>query len=519
VHVPINTVLKQRKAEGVELYEMTAQDLAKTIRKGKVSAVEAVTSVLTRIEQMEPSVNAYITVMADEALARARELDNRTARGEDIGPLGGVPMGIKDCIILGGARTTAGSRILEHFIPPYDAHVIERLRDAGAVFVGKTNTDEFAMGSTAETSYFGPPKNPHNTGMVTGGSSGGSGAALAAGECIAALGSDTGGSIRQPASFCGVVGIKPTYGRVSRYGLIAYASSLDQIGPMTRTVKDAALVLSVIAGHDRRDSTSLDEPVPDYIAELDHEPRGLKIGLPREYFGEGLDPAVKRITLAAADTLAGDGVEIVDISLPHTGYAIPAYYLLATAEASANLERYDGVRYGHRTKNPANLYEMFARTRSEGFGAEVKRRIMLGTYCLSAGYYDAYYRKAQKVRRLIKDDFDCALKTVDAILAPVSPTPAFPLGSKINDPLQMYLADIYTISLNLAGLPGLTVPAGKINGSLPVGDHPVGDHPVGDLPVGVQFMGRILEEGTLFRLGAALERHIGRFPVVRGEGS
>lgn len=480
---------------------MTAGELAAMIGRGDLSAEEAARSVLDRIELMEPAINAYITVTPEAALARAKEIDGMRSRGIDIGPLGGVPMAIKDSIITRGVRTTAGSHILEDYIPPYDAHVTERLAAAGAVFVGKANTDEFTMGSTCETSYFGTSRNPHDTTKVTGGSSGGSAAALAAGECIAALGSDTGGSIRQPASFCGIVGMKPTYGRVSRYGLIAFASSLDQIGPMTRTVSDAALVLNSIAGHDSRDSTSLDEPSPDYTAALDTGVSGLKIGLPREYFGEGLDPEVRDITMRAAESLAGEGAEIVDISLPHNEYAIPTYYLLATAEASANLERFDGVRYGYRTAEADNLFDMYARTRSEGFGDEVKRRIMLGTYCLSAGYYDAYYRKAQKVRRLVKEDYDRAFEQVDAILAPVSPTPAFPIGSKINDPLQMYLADIYTISLNLAGLPGISVPAGKT---------------AAGLPVGVQFMGRVLGEETLFSIAAALERIVGSFPVTEG---
>jgi aspartyl-tRNA(Asn)/glutamyl-tRNA(Gln) amidotransferase subunit A len=486
----------------LELYELTARTLAQKIKDGEVTSAEATESVLARIEQMEPELNAYITVMADSARSRARDIDSRRSKGEDIGPLGGVPMAIKDNMVIQGTRTTAGSRILETYIPPYNAHVIERLTDAGAVFVGKANTDEFAMGSTSETSYFGPPRNPHNIDKVTGGSSGGSCAAVAADECIAALGSDTGGSIRQPASFCGVVGIKPTYGRVSRYGLIAFASSLDQIGPITKNVEDAALVLSAVAGHDKRDSTSLDEPVPDYTDAVGRDAAGLKIGLPKEYFDTGLDPDVRAVVMAAADKMKAAGVEIVDVSLPHTEYAVPAYYLLATAEASANLERYDGVRYGYRTDDPDNLFEMYAKTRSEGFGAEVKRRIMLGTYCLSAGYYDAYYRKAQKVRRLIKEDFDTALKEVDAVFAPVAPTPAFPVGSKIDDPLQMYLADIYTISLNLAGLPGIAVPAGKT--------------PDG-LPVGVQFMGHVLDESTLFTLASALEQSVGRLSVGIGE--
>lgn len=383
----------------MEWYELTARDLAARIRDGAVSAEETTRSVLRRIERVEPVVHAYITVMAEKALDRAREIDNRRARGENIGPLGGVPMAIKDSIVTAGTRTTAGSRLLENYIPPYDAHVIQKLHDAGAVIIGKANTDEFTMGSTCESSYYGPTRNPHDTGTVPGGSSGGSAAAVAAEECIAALGSDTGGSIRQPASFCGVVGIKPTYGRVSRYGLIAYASSLDQIGPMTKTVEDAALVLSAIAGYDDRDSTCLTAPVPDYLAEMKRSVRGLKLGLPREYFGEGLDPEVEKLVLDAVEILKSEGAEVVEVSLPNLEYAIPTYYLLATAEASANLERYDGVRYGYRAPAPENLFEMYSKTRSQGFGAEVKRRIMLGTYCLSAGYYDAYYRKAQKVLR------------------------------------------------------------------------------------------------------------------------
>ena len=482
----------------MEIYESNARELAEKIRNGEVSSEEVTESVLQRIERMEPTINAYITVMYESALDRAREIDKKRAKGEALGQLGGVPVAIKDSIITKGTRTTAGSRILENYIPPYNAHVIEKLTNAGAVFVGKTNTDEFTMGSTCETSYFGPSRNPHNTDMVTGGSSGGSAAALAADECIAALGSDTGGSIRQPASFCGIVGIKPTYGRVSRYGLIAYASSLDQIGPMTKTVEDAALILSIIAGYDNRDSTCLNEPVPDYCCYVSMSAHGLKVGLPKEYLSEGIDPEVKEIILDTARILKSDGVEIVDISLPHMEYAIPTYYLLATAEASANLERYDGVRYGYRSPDHGSLFEMYCKTRSEGFGIEVKRRIMLGTYCLSAGYYDAYYRKAQKVRRLIKGDFNEALARVDVVLAPVSPTPAFPIGSKIHDPLQLYLADIYTISLNLAGLPGISVPAGKT---------------ADGLPVGVQFMGRVLDEGTLFTLAASIEKNVGRIKV------
>ena len=349
----------------MELFELSARECADRIRKGELSSEEATTSVIGRIERMEPSINSYITVTAEQALDRARALDARRANGEDIGSLGGVPMAIKDSIVTKGIRTTAGSRILGNFIPPYNAHVIERLTGAGAVIVGKANTDEFTMGSTCETSHFGPSRNPHDTGMVTGGSSGGSAAAVAADECIAALGSDTGGSIRQPASFCGVVGIKPTYGRVSRYGLIAYASSLDQIGPMTKTVEDSALVLGVIAGKDSRDSTSLDSDVPDYPAAAAKPPKGLIIGIPREYFAEGIDPEVAEIAMRAVDMLRHEGVETVDISLPHTEYAVPTYYLLATAEASANLERYDGVRFGYRAENPQNLYDLYAKSRTE----------------------------------------------------------------------------------------------------------------------------------------------------------
>ena len=485
----------------MELFESGACELAIEIKTGKISSEEVTKAVIQQIEQREYDINAFITTTPELALKRAKNIDIQRIKGKDIGPLGGIPMAIKDSIITAGIRTTAGSHILEEFIPPYNAHVIDRLLDAGTVIVGKTNTDEFTMGSTCETSYFKPAKNPHNTDRVTGGSSGGSAAAIAANECIAALGSDTGGSIRQPASFCGIVGIKPTYGRVSRYGLIAYASSLDQIGPMTKTVKDSALVLSVIAGYDNRDSTSLNESVPDYLSDIESGVSGLKIGLPKEYFEEGLDPEVRDITMNAVEIMKSEGAEFVDISLPHMEYAIPTYYLLATAEASANLERYDGVRYGHRAENPENLYDMYSKSRSEGFGIEVKRRIMLGTYCLSAGYYDAYYRKAQKVRRLIKEDFDKAFTNVDAILAPVAPTPAFPIGSKINDPLQMYLADIYTISLNLAGLPGISVPAGKTSDNL---------------PVGVQFMGRVLDESSLFRLAYALEKNVGPVTVDKG---
>jgi len=436
-------------------------------------------------------VHAYISLDEEGALRKAEEVDARVARGEEVGVLAGVPVAVKDNICIKGMRTTCASKILENFVSPYDATVVEKLKAADAVFLGKTNLDEFAMGSSTENSYFGPTRNPHDPERVPGGSSGGSAAALAAGEAVLALGSDTGGSIRQPASFCGVVGLKPTYGRVSRYGLVAFASSLDQIGPMAKNVKDTALLLNVISGYDPRDSTSAPVEVPDFTKALDEGIEGIRIGLPREYFAEGLEDEVREKVLEAVDILEGEGAEVVEVSLPHTKYAIATYYIVAPAEASSNLARYDGVKYGFRAEG-RDLYEMYCNTRSQGFGEEVKRRIMLGTYTLSAGYYEAYYLKALKVRTLIKQDFEEAFETCDLLATPTSPTVAFRLGEKVADPLTMYLSDVYTVSVNLAGLPGISVPCGSSDG----------------LPVGLQLIGRPFDEETLLRVAHVVERSL-----------
>jgi aspartyl-tRNA(Asn)/glutamyl-tRNA(Gln) amidotransferase subunit A len=417
-------------------------------------------------------------------------MDALVAKGEKLPPLGGVPIAIKDVLVTRGVRTTAGSKILGNYIPPYDCTAVARLEAAGAVVLGKLNCDEFAMGSSNENSAWNPVHNPRDLSRVPGGSSGGSAAAVASDMAVVTLGTDTGGSIRQPASFCGVHGLKPTYGRVSRYGLIAFASSLDHIGPLAKTAKDAALVLRTIAGRDPMDSTSADLPVPDYVAELENTVRGMKIGVAKEYFGEGLNSEVRKSVEDAIQRIAGLGCEIVPVSLPHTEYAIPTYYVIATAEASANLARFDGVRYGHRAQGVRTLSEMYRRTRDEGFGAEVKRRIMLGTYALSAGYYDAYYLKAQRVRTLLTRDFEEAFKKVDAIVAPTSPTAAFKLGEKVDDPLAMYLADIYTVTANLAGIPGISVPCGETKQRL---------------PIGMQIFGKHFDEATILRLAHAYE--------------
>lgn len=436
--------------------------------------------------------NAFIQVDPQVALDTAARVDEKRAAGESVGSLAGVPIAVKDNICVQGGHATAGSRILRDFVAPYDATVVEKLRAADAVIIGKTNLDEFAMGSSNENSYFGAVRNPRDPERVPGGSSGGSAAAVAADLCAAALGSDTGGSIRQPAGHCGVVGLKPTYGRVSRFGLIAFASSLDQIGPLTKSVEDAALLLQAIAGRDRHDMTSAPVDVPDFAAELDHGVGGMKLGVPREYLSaaDGLDPGVKAAVEATLADLEADGAELVEIDLPHTKYAVGTYYLIATAEASSNLARFDGARYGHRSADARELAEMYELSRSEGFGDEVKRRIMLGTYVLSSGFYDAYYKKAQQVRTLIKRDFDAAFAQVDAIVGPTTPTPAFRLGEKTEDPLQMYLEDIFTISCNLAGVPGVSVPCGASNG----------------LPVGFQVMTPVWEEARALRVGAAVER-------------
>ncbi|MFW6159422.1 MAG: Asp-tRNA(Asn)/Glu-tRNA(Gln) amidotransferase subunit GatA [Planctomycetota bacterium] len=486
-----------------DLTELSACDLHRTLLDGETSAAEITRCFLDRIDRVDGRIDAFNTVMADAALAKAADIDERLGRDEPVGPLAGVPVAIKDNLCTRGVPTTCSSKILEDFVPPYDATVVERLDAADALPIGKTNMDEFAMGSSTENSGFKPTKNPWDRTRVPGGSSGGSAAAVAARQAALALGSDTGGSIRQPAGFCGVVGLKPTYGRVSRYGLVAFASSLDQIGTFSRDVRDAALLLSVIAGHDRRDSTSADQPVSDYAAELDRGADGMRIGVPAEYVTDGLDSDVKAAVEAAVDVYQGLGADIVDIALPHTDYAIAAYYIVATAEASSNLARYDGVHYGHRTPDECDIVDMYSRSRAEGFGAEVKRRIMLGTFALSSGYYDAYYLKALKARTLIKQDFDRAWEQVDCVLCPTSPTVAFKLGERTKDPLSMYLSDVYTISANLAGLPGVSINCGR------------GAH---GLPVGLQLMAPPFEESRLLRAAAAFEsatdHHLSRPPIA-----
>ncbi len=453
------------------LNERPAHELTASILSGEITSRQLVEAVFVCIHTTNPSINAYISLNETEAIRKAEEVDSRVSAGDPVGPLAGIPVALKDLLCTRELLTTAGSRILDNFIPPYDATSVARLREADAVIVGKLNMDEFAMGSSNENSAFGPVRNPHNPTRVPGGSSGASAASVAANQTVLALGTDTGGSIRLPASFCGVVGLKPTYGRVSRYGLVAYASSLDQIGPVARNVTDAALLLNVIAGHDPRDSTSVDLPVPDYKAGLEAGVAGLTIGLPAGYFGEGLDDEVRESIIESVEILKDAGADIRKIDLPvacHPAYSIAAYYIIATGEASSNLSRYDGIKYGRRAEG-VDLIDMYCRTRSAGFGAEVKRRIMLGTYALSAGYYDAYYLKAQQVRTLIKRDFDRAFETCDLLAAPVSPTPAFRIGAKIDDPLQMYLSDIYTVSVNLAGIPGISVPCGVSTEGLPIG--------------------------------------------------
>jgi len=474
----------------MELYDLTIRELHDKLRKKEVSSVEATHSVLSRIEAVDGKINAFITVTPEEALKDAAEADKRIAAGE-IDILTGIPLALKDIFLTKGIRTTCASRILTTFIPPYDATSWLKLKERGMVLVGKLNQDEFAMGSSCESSAFGTTKNPWDLECIPGGSSGGSAAAIAAREATATLGTDTGGSIRQPASHCGCVGLKPTYGRVSRYGVIAYASSLDQVGPITRDVADCAVMLSAVAGHDPKDSTSVNLPVPDYTKALVSEVKGLRIGLPKEYFIPGLDPAVKKALDEAIETYTRLGAEFREITLPHTDYAVATYYLIATAEASSNLARYDGVRFGHRAEGAKGLAEMFSRTRDEGFGPEVKRRIMLGTYALSSGYYDAYYLKAQRVRTLIMHDFIKAFEEVDVILTPVAPTPAFRIGEKVNDPLQMYLSDIFTIPVNLAGTCGISVPAGISQEGL---------------PIGLQLVGRPFGEETIIRAAYAFEQ-------------
>jgi aspartyl-tRNA(Asn)/glutamyl-tRNA(Gln) amidotransferase subunit A len=452
----------------MEIFNLTIHELHEKLKAKELSSVEATRAMLDRIEAVEPQVNAYITVTPEQALVEAEAADRRIAAG-NISLLTGIPIGLKDIFVTKGIRTTCGSKILSHFVPPYDGTAVAKLKEQGAVIVGKLNQDEFAMGSSSESSHFGATRNPWNLECTPGGSSGGSAAAIAAQSATATLGTDTGGSIRQPASHCSCVGLKPTYGRVSRYGVIAYASSLDQVGPVTRDVTDAAIMLGAVAGYDIMDSTSVDTPVPDYVAGLNAGVKGLKIGLPKQYFIEGLDPDVKRSMDEAIALYKSLGAEFKEVSLPHTEYAVATYYVVATAEASSNLARYDGVRFGHRSEAAKGLTEMFAKTRAEGFGSEVKRRIMLGTYALSSGYYDAYYLKAQKVRTLIMQDFLNAFQEVDLMLTPVAPTPPFKLGEKVADPLQMYLSDIFTIPVNLAGTCAISIPAGFSAAGLPIG--------------------------------------------------
>lgn len=474
----------------MDLNLLTIDAARSAVQERKTTAAALAESFYAKIESDDPKIGAFLTLSKERAMAKAAEMDALAAKGEKLPPLGGVPVGIKDVMVTRGIRTTAGSKILGNYVPPYDCTAVARLEGAGALILGKLNCDEFAMGSSNENSAWKPVHNPRDLTRVPGGSSGGSAAAVAADMAVAALGSDTGGSIRQPASFCGVVGLMPTYGRVSRYGLIAFASSLDHIGSLTKTVKDAAIVLRTIAGRDPMDSTSAEVPVPDYVAELEKPVRGLKIGVAKEYLGEGLDGEVRKAIEAAIQKLANQGCEIVEVSLPHTKYAIPTYYIVATAEASSNLARFDGVRYGYRAKDARTLSEMYRRSRDQGFGAEVKRRIMLGTYALSAGYYDAYYLKAQRVRTLLARDFEEAFKKVDAIVAPVSPTAAFKLGEKVDDPLAMYLADIYTVTADLAGIPGISVPCGETKTKL---------------PIGLQILGRHFDESTILRVAQASE--------------
>lgn len=475
----------------MDIRQLTVESVRRGLAERRFTATEMVDEFYRMIASDDPQIHAYLTLSEERARGQAQRLDRMAAKGDPLPALAGVPVGIKDVMVTKGVRSTAGSKILENFIPPYDCTAVARLEAAGAIILGKMNCDEFAMGSSNENSAYGAVRNPRDTSRVPGGSSGGSAAAVAAGMAVATLGSDTGGSIRQPAAFCGVVGLMPTYGRVSRYGLIAFASSLDHIGPLTRTVKDSALLLGCIAGRDPLDSTSASVPVPDYVKEMEKPVAGLKLGVPKEYFAEGLDAEVRSSVEAAIAGLKARGCEIIPVSLPHTSYAVPAYYVVATAEASANLARFDGVRYGYRSPHSKTLAEMYRRSRDEAFGPEVKRRIMLGTYVLSSGYYDAYYLKAQKVRTLITRDFEEAFTRVDAIVTPTTPTAAFKLGEKTDDPLAMYLADIYTVTGDLAGIPGISVPCGRT---------------ASGLPIGLQVLGKHFDESTVLRVASAVEQ-------------
>ena len=475
----------------MEIQKLTAVSLGKKIKEKEISVREALDAVFAQIDQTEDRYHAYVTLDKEGAYKQADAVQEKIDKGELTGALAGVPVAIKDNMCTKGLLTTCSSKILENYIPTYTASAVQNLTDAGCVIIGKTNMDEFAMGSTTETSYYGVTRNPHNPDHVPGGSSGGSAAAVALNECFFALGSDTGGSIRQPSAFCGITGMKPTYGTVSRYGLIAYGSSLDQIGPMTKNVTDCAAVLETIASYDKKDSTSMKREEYDFTSALVRDVKGLRIGLPKDYFGEGLDSEVKAAIFKAAETFKRMGAIVEEFDLGLVQYAIPAYYIIASAEASSNLERFDGVKYGYRTKEYGDLHSMYKKTRSEGFGSEVKRRIMLGSFVLSSGYYDAYYLKALKTKALIKQEFDKAFEKYDIILAPAAPTTAPLLGSSLQDPIKMYLSDIYTISANLAGIPGLSIPCGKDNKGL---------------PIGMQLLSGCFQEKTLLRAGFAYEK-------------
>ena len=483
----------------MELYQLTAEKLSAMLANKECTSEELTQSVLRRIEAKEPEIKAYLTVCAEEALKKAKEVDQKRAAGEKLHPLAGIPMGIKDNICTRGIKTTCASRILENFVPPYDAFVMEKLHAADAVILGKLNMDEFAMGSSTENSYFQKTRNPWNTGYVPGGSSGGSAASVAAGEAVVSLGSDTGGSIRQPSAYCGIVGLKPTYSSVSRYGLVAYASSLDQIGALGRSVKDVAMVYSAICGRDPHDATSAVREYPDFAAGITGNVKGLRIGIPKEYFGEGVAADVKEAVWKAAKALESAGATLVEVSLPSTDYALSAYYIIASAEASSNLARFDGVKYGYRTQNFSNLTEMYENTRSEGFGAEVKRRIMLGTYVLSSGYYDAYYKKAKFTQLRIQDEFNKAFEACDLLLTPTAPDTAFRIGEQVDDQVKMYMNDILTVTVNIAGLPGLSMPCG-FDGK--------------GLPVGCQLIGPKFSEQVLFDVASCWEQQNGGFDLA-----
>jgi len=475
----------------MDISKITIKEASSLIKNKELSPVELTKAFIERIETLDKNLNTYITVLADSAIISAENAEKDIMNGNYSGPLHGVPIGLKDIFVMKDVAATCGSRMLENFISPYDATVTSRIKKAGAVILGKNNMDEFAMGSSNETSFFGPVKNPWNMGKVPGGSSGGSASATAAGLCTASLGTDTGGSIRQPAALCGVTGLKPTYGRVSRYGMIAFASSLDQAGPLTKSVEDAAIILNIISGKDNYDSTSVDVEVPDFTKNLNGDIKGMKIGIPKEYFVEGMDKDVENSVNKAIKDIESLGAEIIEISLPHTKYAISTYYIIAPCEASSNLARYDGVRYGYRTPDADNLRDLFFKSRSEGFGEEVKRRIMLGTYALSSGYYDAYYLKSQKVRTLIREDFKNAWEAVDVIVAPTTPETAFNIDEKTDDPIKMYLSDVLTIPCNIAGIPGLSTPCGFSSDNL---------------PIGLQVLGKAFDEESILRVAHAYEK-------------